>query len=114
MTLDHQEGFEKEALYHEALGTVLREQPAFKNPLLMDVVRRLCPDFAQGLFERRPCVRNLRYLGCHWCGEETEVQPGDDDLSVGQLYESETFNGATYTLKSRSRPIGCAYFERLT
>jgi len=64
------------------------------------------------ILKDKPCKRLLKYIGCVWCKEEYK----DDDpfFKIGNVYESESFNGATYRIKDYPRRIGCCYFERLT
>jgi hypothetical protein len=60
--------------------------------------------------KERPCKRQLRYLGRHWC---PEADADETFFKIGQIYISKTFNGATYTIGNYDRYIGYAYFERL-
>ncbi|MFC1885582.1 hypothetical protein ACFLZM_00780 [Thermodesulfobacteriota bacterium] len=71
------------------------------------IISHFAPDFLEGLFEPRPCVRKLKYVGCG-------CNLSDEFFEIGKIYESIDFNGATYTLKGYGdgkRRIGSAYFE---
>lgn len=105
--LDHMEGYEREAAFHDALGLC---QPYMKAAQLEDIIRLISPAFLAGLFDYRPCVRRLRYVGLEDCG--------CDGFRLSEMYESVSFNGGTYIIASPGGRgdgvIGCAYFERLT
>jgi hypothetical protein len=104
--LDHMDGYEREASFHDAL--CLRP-PNMKATQLKEVIRLISPAFLVGLFEYRPCVRRLRYVG---------TEDIDDDFRLGEIYESVSFNGGTYIIANPGgrgdRVIGCAYFERIS
>jgi len=112
---NHTEGFEKERLFHETLGKALENCPNFKAATLHEIIRAIHPEFDQGLFDVRPCVRKLRYIGYAGC----EAPPDDDThefFEVGKIYESINFNGATYAIagyENEETRIGYAYFEWL-
>ena len=55
------------------------------------------PEFMEGLFEIRPCVRKLKYIGCG-C-EEAVCLHGHEFFKMGKIYESIDFSGATYSIK---------------
>jgi hypothetical protein len=61
------------------------------------------------IFRRKPCRRNLCYIGCTWCPEENK--DNDPFFKIGKVYESTTFNGGTYTINGYEQCIGYAYFE---
>jgi hypothetical protein len=112
-TGDHSEGFEKERLFHELLGMASEKCPNFKASILQEIIRAIHPEFDQGLFAVRPCVRKLRYIG--YAAFTTPPEDDTDEFfEVGKIYESIDFNGATYTIAGYDEgqsPIGCAYFE---
>ena len=103
-------GFEREDLFTQVLFETLKHHPGFKARTLRSIISRIAPEFGAGLFERRPCVRTLRYRGYWWCEGEDFNDP-DEYCVIGQIYESMTFNGGTYTIQGRDNPIGCAYFD---
>lgn len=69
MALEHNEGFERERLFHAALGEAMRQCPNISAGTVETIIGLLAPEFLEGLFERRPCVRKLRYLGRWWTGD---------------------------------------------
>lgn len=115
MSLDHCEGFEREALFHQVLARALRDCPAMKARTVRQMLRMVAPEFVEGLFGRRPCVRILRYIG-RPSGEDAPgaVAPR---LRLNRTYRSRDFNGATYTLEGGEEGgavVGYAYFQRIT
>lgn len=109
---DHYEGFEKERKFHIILGLALRDCPILKARTVKAIIGHVAPDFLEGLFEIRPCVRKLKYIGCG-C-EEVVCPHGHDFFKMGKIYESIDFSGGTYSIKGyedgKSR-IGSAHFE---
>lgn len=112
---DHYEGFEKEERFHLILRQALDDCPTIKARTVKRIIHQVAPDFMEGLFAPRPCVRRLRYVGCGdvCCEFPTEETPHESVLVLGQVYVSELFNGATYKLKGREDWIGAAHFERV-
>ena len=118
MPKDHWEGFEKEKLFHAVLFDEILSEISAKYGLglnaaqltrILDIVN---PEFNEGLFERRPCVRALKYKG--WCMSEKELAcEGNDFFRIGEIYQSVDFNGGTYTITENNRLIGAGYFERV-
>jgi len=112
MEKDHQEGFEKERKLKIILHRAICDCPLLKARTVQRIIAHVAPEFAEGLFESRPCVRKLKYLG--YGSEEFDCPSEDEFFQIGKLYESIEFNGATYTIKGyregESR-IGCAYFD---
>lgn len=106
--LFHQEDFEKEALFHDLLFST----PGLRSGGLKRIIAAVNPDFMAGLFEMRPCVRQLKYVGYINCGG-VEFDSEEDELVIGEIYESVAFNGGMYELAT-GRQCGCYYFERLT
>lgn len=106
---EHMKGFEKEAALANMHGhSQVSSRLYFRNDFLA-VARIVNPDLCLGAFERRSCVRRLRYIG-------QEIVEGDDNgrkqhYKYGEVYNSVDFNGATYLIKETGRIIGMAYFE---
>ena len=71
------------------------------------IIAHFDPKFTDGLFESRPCVRKLRYVG----REEDPNSHVHSFCVLGEIYESIEFNGGTYTFKGYDGRIGAAYFE---
>lgn len=95
--------FESEAKYHDALAYLCQRYPGFKSNDLKYALGSICPNFLDGLFERRECVRKLRY-SC-----ETSKR-----FTKGQIYQSTTFNGATYEMiddNGENAMIGYSHFQ---
>ena len=118
MPKDHWEGFEKENLFHAILSDEILSEMSAKDGLRLNAkqLRRIIeivkPEFIEGLFERRPCVRALKYKG--WCRSEKELAcECDDFFRIGEIYQSVDFNGGTYTITENNRLIGAGYFERV-
>ena len=113
MTQNHYEGFEKEERFHLILSQALDDCPTIKARTVKRIIHHVAPDFLEGLFSPRPCVRKLRYVGCgkECCEFPMENAPHENGLVLGRLYESEQFNGATYKIRGRERVIGAAHFE---
>jgi len=114
---DHKEGFEKEESYYEIFAKARELCPQLKHEAFKQIVKMLNPGLSDGLFARRPCVRKLKCIGfADWpdmSAEERQREESELSFVVGDVYESEDFNGATYTIIcSESKfHIGCAYFE---
>ena len=109
---DHYEGFEKEAKFSMIAGQASCDCPVLKRRTVRRIIAHVAPDFLEGLFEIRPCRRKLRYIGCR-C-EEIECSHGEPFFEIGEIYESISFNGATYSIEvycEGERRIGSAYFE---
>lgn len=102
---DHYEGYEAARRLHEMLA----QFNSFK-----EVKAHVGEDLANEAFERKPCVRTLRYIGEE--GLETDGLYASDFFVKGKLYRSIDFNGATYSIagyQDGKRVIGFAYFEWL-
>ena len=106
------EGFEKERKFHIILEQALCDCPVLKARTVRRIIAHVAPQFLEGLFESRPCIRKLKYIGC---GCEEPVCPhGDDFFKIGETYRSIEFNGGTYTIEGYGRGtkrIGFSYFE---
>ena len=120
MSLDHYEGFGKEAKFHMVLEQALNDCATLKARTLKRCIAHFAPDFVDGLFEPRPCVRNLKYIGCSClagCGDAACNYASEDEFfKIGKIYESIDFNGGTYTIKgyeNGEKRIGSSYFERV-
>ena len=94
---DHYEGFEKERKFHMILDQALGDCPTLKDRTVARIIAHIDPSFTAGLFEIRPTVRRLKYIG-RGCAE-VPCPHCDDFFEMGKLYESIDFNGATYTIK---------------
>ena len=99
ITNGHKEGFENEARLMELHTHVVDYLYKWKD--FIAVARILLPDLCVNAFERRQCRRKLQYTG-----------DLDDFFVKGKIYESLTFNGATYTFEGREGTIGYTYFRR--
>ena len=106
--IDHSRGFEKEKRLHELHAEVSNLLYQWRD--FWEVAKVLNPELCECAFERRPCRRALRYLGCTWADD---VPDEDVFFKRGMIYYSIDFNGATYTIEGRGRIIGYAYFEVL-
>lgn len=106
---DHMEDFERENSFRDISSEISKYCPARPQPLRI-ALEKIAPTFVAGLFDRRDCLRTLRYIGCTWC---PEMPPNDDEFfKLGQIYVGTSFNGATYVIEGYGeRPIGSAYFE---
>jgi len=114
-TPSHYEGFEREEKFHAILADAIQECPKLKVYTIKKIIRHVAPDFLEGLFEMRPCVRRLRYTG--WWSEDGEhILIEDPFFELHEIYTSIACNGATYTIEGfgdGKKPIGIAYFERV-
>ncbi len=112
MEKDHQDGFEKEKRFDLIFQQARRDCPILTVKTVKRIIARVAPEFVKGLFESRPCVRKLKYIGYRL--EEPDCPPENEFFKIGKVYESIKFNGGTYTIKGyrggESR-IGCVYFE---
>lgn len=95
--------FESEAKFHEALGYLCERYTGFKAKDLKHVLGITSPNFMDGLFERIVLVRDLRY-----------IEDSSGKFTQGEIYESMTFNGATYEIIDNNGDqalVGSVYFE---
>jgi len=109
----HYEGFEKERRFSMILGQALRDCPVLKARTVRRIIAHVAPEFTEGLYEIRPCIRKLTYIGCG-CAEPA-CPHGHDFFKMGEIYESIDFNGGTYSITGYgdgTKRIGSAYFER--
>ncbi len=99
----HMIGFEKEEKINEAF-LFLKEHCSSiqKIKILYQLLDKVNPSICADLFKRKPCERKLKYIG-----------EDDNFFKKGEIYESITFNGGTYSIKGYDRLIGSAYFEIL-
>lgn len=92
MQIDHYDGFEKEKLFHDILGQALGDNPNIKARTINNIIYRVAPEFMEGLFKQRPCVRKLKYVGCGdiCCEFPLNDSPHDDGMILGKIYTSKT------------------------
>lgn len=115
----HDEGFEKESELKSIHAQIVEIQEAlYQWEKFMEVAVLINPGLCEGAFERRPCVRKLRYIGFDNWPEPTRSEmnvEGHEYFVHGGIYNSTDFNGATYSIegwtKEGGRVMGCAYFE---
>lgn len=96
--------FESEEKFHKALRYLCERYAGFKAKDLKHVLGITCPDFMDGLFERKEFACDLRYIG-----------NSSAKFTREEIYESKTFNGATYEVIDNSgnlTMIGSSYFIR--
>jgi len=120
---NHNERFEKEEEFNEIYSKVIKINPSlYMMRDFENVVRLINPKLLEGLFEKRPCIRKLRYIGHDDWPEpiRTEMKDEQHDYFVyGEIYYSVDFTGATYSFEGyvddegKPKRIGCAYFEWL-
>ena len=100
--MNREESFESEPKYHGALAHLCQRYQGFQSKDLKYVLESICPDFMDGLFERKTYICNLRYIG------ETS-----NHFTTGKSYQSITFNGATYEITDDTETnviIGYSHF----
>ena len=107
--VDHMIGFEKESALAAMHGHPLVSSRIYRRDDFMAVARIVNPELCIGAFERRPCVRKLRYIGQGIF--ERDINGRKQHYIYGEIYNSVDFNGATYLIKETGRIIGMAYFE---
>ena len=108
----HDEGFEKERRFKMILSQARCDCPVLKDRTVRRILAHVAPEFTEGLFDTRPCVRKLKYIGCG-CAEPV-CPHGPDFFEMGVIYESIDYNGGTYSIKGwedGNRRIGSAFFE---
>lgn len=68
-----------------------------------EIIKSANPKF-ENVYEYKKCVRDLKYIGS-----------GDRDFENGKIYQSISFNGATYKINidESERTVGSNYFERM-
>jgi len=112
MTEDHLVGFENERKFNDVFQQARIDNPSLKVHTVRKVIAHFAPYFTDNLFERRECRRKLNYVGMWY--NDSECFHQEEYFQVGETYESETFNGGTYSFRlpnGEERIIGCAYFE---
>jgi len=109
MSPEHLIGFEKEEEFNRICSEAYQDCVGLKVRTVERIIAHINPSFTKGLFEIRPCVRKLKYIGC-WCNKN-ECSCGSDEFELGRVYESEDFNGGTYKIKGHEGRIGSAYFR---
>lgn len=118
MPIDEQiEHCEKEDNFNQLFSDIREYYPNFKYGQLRSAIEKVAPAYISALRERKKrkeCIRKLRYIGYAGWPEILPIADDDEFFRLGQIYESTTFNGATYTIKGYGEGlIGCAYFERV-
>lgn len=118
---NHDEGFEREVKLKQLYIKAREAQEAlYQWADFMEVARLVNPELCDGVFERRPCIRRLRYIGYDNWPEPIRSELNADAHTYfihGEIYYSTDFNGATYSIKGYSdsgKVIGCSYFEWIT
>jgi hypothetical protein len=107
----HMEGFEKEATLFQMHGHPEVRNRLYKWRDFMAVSRIINPDLCARAFERRPCVRTLRYIGHDNFDESIRSKEPTGPHVYGNIYSSVDFNGGTYTIKETGGIMGSAFFE---
>lgn len=71
-----------------------------------DIIKTANPRY-ENVFERRECVRDLKYIG---------TDEPEESFEKGKVYTSTHFNGATYSfnINGQEKVIGSSYFERVS
>ncbi|ADR34387.1 hypothetical protein Sulku_1726 [Sulfuricurvum kujiense DSM 16994] len=97
--------FKAEEKFHNALGYMCERYPGFQTKDLKHIMSILNTSMLDGLFERREYKRKLQYVG-----------ESNEHFTHGQIYESLTFNGATYEIIDDTMAlniIGRTHFDRI-
>ena len=108
--MKHSEGgFEREEKFHELFAMARQDCPTLKGRTFKKILTELKPKFMNGLFEVRPCVRELRYRD----RSEEGIYPEEGGFfKVGEIYTSIDFTGATYSIEGYGDSrIGSGYFD---
>lgn len=106
---EHSNGFDKEEAFSHLFVEIRKYSPELKFSALRNALESIAPAFVASLYERKSCLRNLKYVGCTW---DADTDPSDDGFfRLGQIYVATSFNGSTYTIDGYEEVIGCAYFE---
>lgn len=105
---NHWVGFEKEEMFLKMLDDLSERYDSFQFKDLMSIVKKVASEWASDLFDTKPCRRRLKYIGNEGIAMEFA---SSDFFTIGGEYESETFNGGTYTIKGYPNNIGCNYFD---
>jgi len=107
---DHMIGFERERKFKMIFQQAYRDCPVLKTKIVHKIIAHVAPDFVEGLFEKKSCVRKLRHIGCECVEPDC---PHDEHIffKIGEVYESIDFNGGTYAIKGYEGRIGSSYFE---
>ncbi len=109
----HYVGFEKEEKFHEILRQARSQCSVIMARTIKTIILHVNEEFMDGLFEIRPCVRRLRYVGCGCieCEFPNKKSPHNSFFKLGEVYESIDYNGGTYSFEGYERRIGSAHFE---
>lgn len=107
---EHMESFEKEMAFNNIFFEIYQHFPELNASWLGHALEEIAPNFAAGLFERRACKRQLKYIGLAL--DDEIPQDNDEYFRLGEVYTSLTFNGGSYSISGYGdRLRGCAYFE---
>jgi hypothetical protein len=101
--MQHQDGFEAEEKFHKALWYMVERFNGFQTAHLKHILRLFDTELVDRLFTRKECIRTLKYIG-----------ESNERYTHGRLYQSTTFNGATYQAiddNGENTGMGRAYFE---
>ena len=116
MAKDHcKDGFEKEHLAQQVFSEARQQCTDLNWSTFKEIITKMCPKSAAGLFYSRPCVRKLMYI--EYRDFYVAISSPHAFFKADQIYRSLTFNGTTYTIEGYQKdekPIGCAYFDRIT
>jgi hypothetical protein len=107
--MEHNVGFEKEDKFHSLFAMAREDCPNLKTRTFKKIIAEINPEFMDGLFEPRPCIRRLRFVG-RPC-DEKDASGDNDFFEIGKIYESIDYTGATYSFAGYDNRIGCSYFE---
>ena len=106
----HSRGFEAE----EVFSMVLRQYRGLKSFELKEILTHILVKFVKDLHKVRPCVRDLKYVGCEKYAHDDCDCESDKFFEIGKTYKSIDFNGGTYSIEgyeAGKKRIGSAYFE---
>ena len=98
----HMDGFDKEGQLQTLFADPEVRSHLHRWPDFLAVAGVLRSGLTMGAFERRPCRRVLRFTG-----DATSAT----EFVVGNLYHSQDFNGATYTIAATGTLIGYGHFD---
>ncbi|MDD5401640.1 MAG: hypothetical protein PHQ93_10705 [Sulfurimonas sp.] len=102
MPNNHQEGFDNEAKFHQALSYMIERHSGVQTSSLKHILGLFNPELLNRLFTRKKCRRSLAYIG-----------KSNDRFKHGSCYQSITFNGASYEvvdMNGEIQIIGSTYF----
>jgi O-acetyl-ADP-ribose deacetylase (regulator of RNase III) len=100
--MNHSSGFEEKGKFDRALQYMLAQNSKFNTKQLKHILGIFNPKLVDRITTRRECIRTLKYTG------------ENERLTTDKLYQSTTFNGATYEIVDNNGDvalIGSSYFE---